>query len=146
MKKKLLKTAGIAAILAFAATAAAATDLATAKQYCKLAGKDPMQAIDNCTKVIESSGTQDQVQAYNFRGRAYLVHGWLDMSLADFNAALKLDPNSALLHNNRALVLRQLGRYDEALAGHDRAISLDKGNEHYQRTREKTLERKGRGS
>ena len=48
-------------------------------------------------------------------------------ALADFDAALALDPMSAL-HGPRAVVLMAAGRYDEAIADLDIALVKDKSN------------------
>ncbi|MEI9890797.1 MAG: tetratricopeptide repeat protein [Caulobacteraceae bacterium] len=50
--------------------------------------------------------------------------GALDQALAAFDRATALDPNKAEPAYNRANTLRDLGRFDEALRGYDRAIAL----------------------
>lgn len=142
--KKLIATAALAVLTIAAAVPAAAFDLAYYKQFCDYATREPMQAIDNCTKIIENSSDPKVLRdAFNQRGRGYLVHGWLDMSLKDFNEVVRIDPKWAVGYHNRALAYRQLGRFQEALADHDRAISMDKSRESFVQARENTLRKMG---
>ena len=46
-------------------------------------------------------------------------------AVRQIDAALEIDPNYALAHNNRGNALRELQRLDEALASYDRAIALN---------------------
>ena len=46
-------------------------------------------------------------------------------ALADFDAAIRLDPTDAEAHVNRGLTYFDLGRHVEALADYDAAIRLD---------------------
>jgi Tfp pilus assembly protein PilF len=141
MMKKLMAMSAIALITVSAAAASAAEDIERYKQFCNLATRDPLQAIDNCTKIIENGNPKDLRDAYTQRGRGFLVHGWLEKALADFNAALRLDPKWGTAYNNRAVAYRQLGRFQEALADHDRAISMEKNNDLFIRARENTLKK-----
>ena len=45
-------------------------------------------------------------------------------ALKDFNRSIELSNGSAATYNNRANVLSDLGRYDQAIADLDRAIAL----------------------
>ena len=45
-------------------------------------------------------------------------------ALADYDRALRWQPDFALAHNNRGNTLRALGRYDEALAAYGRALQI----------------------
>jgi eukaryotic-like serine/threonine-protein kinase len=64
-------------------------------------------------------------------GRAALAmtHGWLHRDWAEANAemerAVQSDPNDALVHDRRALVLLAQGRADEAIAAQLRALEID---------------------
>lgn len=51
--------------------------------------------------------------------------GDLDSALADFDRAIKLDPQSAYAYYARGSALSELGRLDEAIADFDRAIEID---------------------
>ena len=64
-------------------------------------------------------------------GRAALsmAHGWLNHDWAEANAemerAVQADPNSALVHDRRALVLVAQGRPDEAIAAQLRSLEIE---------------------
>ena len=67
----------------------------------------------------------DLVEALASRG--YLrAHGHDPaLSLADFRAAIELNPSYALAHHWKALGLTSLGRLEEAIPSHRRALELD---------------------
>ena len=46
-------------------------------------------------------------------------------ALADYEGAVRLDPNNAQYWNRRGFVKSQLGRLEEALEDYDKAIELD---------------------
>jgi len=50
----------------------------------------------------------------NDAGLAFIRQGRMDQALAEFEAALRIDPNYASAHNNAALALTELRRSDEA--------------------------------
>ena len=95
-------------------------------QFCNLLGKDSLQAISACTKIIDRGDPKDRLIALNQRGRAYVYRGWNDHALADFNEVLRINPKFVDGYNNRAVAYRQLGRFQEALADHDRALAREK--------------------
>jgi tetratricopeptide (TPR) repeat protein len=60
-------------------------------------------AIAACTRILqrwEASGS-DLSTAFNNRGLAYDNKGQLDLALADYNQAIRLEPESALVCHNR---------------------------------------------
>jgi tetratricopeptide (TPR) repeat protein len=125
MIKRLLGVLAVSAPLLLSA-ASAAENMDDVWPFCNLALKDPPQAISACTKIIERGAAKDRLIAFNQRGRAFLVRGWTDNALADFNEVLKLEPKFADGYNNRAVAYRLLGRFQESLADHDRAIAMEK--------------------
>jgi clan AA aspartic protease (TIGR02281 family) len=68
------------------------------------------------------------IAAYNSRGLAYYDKGNHDHAIADFHAAIRLDPNIAAPCDNRGLVYNRKGSYDRAIADLDTAIRLDPKN------------------
>jgi len=126
MIKRLLGISAVSASLLLSAPAAATENMDAIWPFCNLVAKDPIQAISACTKIIERGEPKDRLIAFNQRGRAYLYRGWNDYALADFNEVLRLDPKFSDGYNNRAVAYRQLGRFQEALTDHDRAIAMEK--------------------
>ena len=62
---------------------------------------------------------------YSNRGSTYADLGRHAEALADYDAALRLDPNLAQARYNRGTTYKALGRHAEALADYDAAIRLD---------------------
>jgi tetratricopeptide (TPR) repeat protein len=63
------------------------------------------QRIAACTALL-ASGTlsaTDTIAAYNNRGRAYHAKGQDDLAIADYNAALVIDPNVAIVYTIRVI-------------------------------------------
>ena len=63
--------------------------------------------------------------AYNNRGLAYLRKDNYTKALADFDAAIKLDPENAYAHYNHGLANYHLERYDPAIADFDWLLRRD---------------------
>ncbi len=49
----------------------------------------------------------------------------LDIALGDYNEAIRLDPTSASVYNNRGLAWHDKKEYDKAIADYNEAIRLD---------------------
>jgi tetratricopeptide (TPR) repeat protein len=82
-------------------------------------GKDgPEQKIAACTAVIQSGRYSGKSLALVFNNRAngYLKKGDDDRAVADYDQALKLDPNYALAYNNRGNAYFRKKNYDRAIA------------------------------
>jgi lipoprotein NlpI len=62
--------------------------------------------------------------AYAKRGDTYRDQARYDRAIADFAAALKIDPGLAEAHNGRALVFSQQGLYDRAIVDYRAALKL----------------------
>ncbi len=75
------------------------------------------------------------VQALVEKGMQDSQNGRYDQALKDFNDALKLKPNDALLITYRGVVYYAKGQNDLAMKDFNRAIELDPklGKPHYQR-------------
>jgi Tfp pilus assembly protein PilF len=62
---------------------------------------------------------------YNNRGAALLKAGETQAALADFESAIRLNPNYSWAYNNRGSVLSDLGHYEEAISDFEKAIELN---------------------
>jgi tetratricopeptide (TPR) repeat protein len=70
----------------------------------------------------------ESARDYFQRGYARQDKGDLDGALADYNEAIRLDPNDALSYNNRGVIRKDKGDLDSALADYNEAIRLDPNN------------------
>ena len=112
-------TLAIAAVLlGLAGPAMAAEDL------CAHASGDI--AIRACTRDIESGRYAGRSLAirYNNRGSEYSGKHDYESAIADYNSALRLDPQYADAYYNRCLAYNRKDDFEEALADCNKAISL----------------------
>jgi tetratricopeptide (TPR) repeat protein len=83
--------------------------------------------IRGCSTLIESGKLKDKPLAWSRtnRGIAYTAKGDFDHALADFNAALALDPAYATAFASRGSAYDNKGDHDHAIADFSEAIKLD---------------------
>ena len=62
---------------------------------------------------------------WNNRGNVWRAKGELVRAVADYDRALKLDPNYAVAYLNRGVTLLLLGREEEAKRDFERTLQLD---------------------
>jgi tetratricopeptide (TPR) repeat protein len=82
---------------------------------------------DACTRLINAGTFRDKALAalYRARGSWHQKKGELDLSLADYAVAIKMEPKNVESYDYRADVYQQKGDYDRALSDYDRASKLD---------------------
>ncbi len=103
----------------------------TQRQLDHCANKDdsfaPALRIEGCTATIrQAAGSGENLSwAFYNRGIAYAKKGDLDRAIADFDQALRLDPDSTFALNNRGAAYARKGQYNEAIADFNEAIRLD---------------------
>src|SRR5271170_7840903 len=66
----------------------------------------------------------DFAPAYQNRGNAWYARGNYGQAIADYDATIRIDPDSPSPYVNRATVRRDLGYVEGALADYQKAISL----------------------
>ena len=69
-------------------------------------------------------------EACNERGLKWLKQGRSNLAVADFEAALKLDPKFARAYHNLSMVYRERDELDRALEYADKAVALDPNAAH----------------
>jgi tetratricopeptide (TPR) repeat protein len=96
----------------------------------RLDPKSVERLLAACTGLVNSPGgsAEDRGLAFMQRGSMYRRLEKYDQALADFDQALRYDPNSASAHTGRGNALRHLGRFDESVAAHSEAIRLEPNN------------------
>jgi tetratricopeptide (TPR) repeat protein len=86
-------------------------------------------AIDRFNNAIGQSALPDQMinpaVVYFYRGLAFSFKDEIDNAIADYNQAIKLKPNWAVAHNNRANLYLSKGDFERALPDLDSAVALD---------------------
>jgi tetratricopeptide (TPR) repeat protein len=84
-------------------------------------------ALDDLDRAIDWH--PERADFYFLRGIYRLddhdTEGFLEMSLADFDEALRIDPKNGRFHHGRSLPLLRLGRHREALDAVDRYMEFD---------------------
>jgi tetratricopeptide (TPR) repeat protein len=75
------------------------------------------RSIAGCTRVIQGGGetAQSRAIAYYNRGNSYHANGDLDRAIADYNEAIRLDPESAQAYVNRGNSYHVNGDLDRAI-------------------------------
>jgi tetratricopeptide (TPR) repeat protein len=116
------------------------TDLSSQSTYLVLfalgldADSDPARGSDGAlqyfTSAIESlptnvTVTTNPVEAYYFRGNAYLTKRDYDHAITDYDKAIQLKPDYADIYNNRGVSYYLKSDYDRAMADYDQAIQLN---------------------
>jgi lipoprotein NlpI len=99
----------------------------TDAQLCFAIGGNPDLAILHCTRAIESrrySG-EDLYRLHLGRGAEWAAKGEHDRAIADYDAAIRLNPKSADAFHNRGSAWANKGEPDRAIADYDTAIRLD---------------------
>ena len=83
-----------------------------------------------CSAVIGFSPLRGAVIAFAYegRGRIALRKGDADRAIADFDEAIRLNPNRAVAFRDRAQAHRRNGQLAPAIADFDQAIALDPGH------------------
>jgi len=84
---------------------------------------------ESCNDAIAAGNlTQSELAAtYSNRGIIRASHGRIDKAIEDQNAAIRLVPQSAQAHVNRANAYSRAKRHQEALTDYDQAIALSSG-------------------
>ena len=81
--------------------------------------------------LCETTGEKDPSRLATFyqgRGRAYMKHGEPERAAGDFDAALRLKPDSATVYINLGLCLAMLGKFNEGIENLSKAHELEPDN------------------
>jgi len=87
---------------------------------------DRADALADCNERLR---IEPNARLYNRRGAIWRLQGQLDTALADYEAAIKLDPTEAAFFYNRGAVQFERGQPSKALADYNEAIRLDPRHE-----------------
>ena len=81
------------------------------------------EAVEACNKAISLDAKY--IDAYFWRGVAFVATRQYEKAIADFTQVISLNPNDVQALSNRGLVYRRLKQYDLALKDLNQAIELD---------------------
>ncbi|MCP4935477.1 MAG: tetratricopeptide repeat protein [bacterium] len=94
----------------------------TNKPRPKILASGARQNLASLSEVVRRNPTN--VNALNMRGTAFAKSHDYERALADFNAAIDIDPQYYQAYGNRALVYIKMGRIDLAKADYEQALRL----------------------
>src|SRR3954447_21019723 len=119
----------VGVFIAFGWASAAPPVALTQQEIDWCAGKNatPDLQINGCTAAIQSgrlTGNNLSLAHHN-RGLAYAKRGGLENAIADFDEAIRLNPQSARPYNDRGFTYARQGNFDRAIADYSEAIRLD---------------------
>jgi tetratricopeptide (TPR) repeat protein len=91
---------------------------------------DPDRAIAGCTRIIDDLGESNRNRriAYDNRGTVWHAKGDNDRAIADYTAAITLNPRDTVAYDNRGTAWRDKGDHARALADYNVAIKLNPDN------------------
>jgi Tfp pilus assembly protein PilF len=85
------------------------------------------RAIAICGRIIARGKVKgrDLARTFNNRGLGYVSNKELDKAMADFDAAIRVDPTYPFAFDNRGDVWRQRGEFERALTEYNEALRRD---------------------
>lgn len=127
-----LRIASLAACLMLALLAPARAETAI---DCFSENKDLW--IPGCTALIERPGIEPEQlsSAYAMRALGYSLKGQFDTAIADYDAAIRINPDFAVALNNRAWAYFRSGRAQQGLPDVEKSLRLNPLSEHSWDTR-----------
>jgi lipoprotein NlpI len=124
-----MKKASLYLILLFASwllcDVALAQSPPDAENCAKASGDD--ETIAACTRLItsEERSSSNLASTFHNRGTAWGNKGDYDRAIADFNEAIRLNPQLADAYHNRGVAWRNKGDVDRAIGDYNEAIRLN---------------------
>jgi tetratricopeptide (TPR) repeat protein len=133
--------AGLALMMLIGGTAPAAADQAASDCF----SDDFPRRIQGCSDLIATPGLSpsELALAYSARGLAYSVQGRYELALPDYDASLKLDPNSPIALNNRAWAHFKSGSPERGSDDVEKALALLPDSPHTLDTRAHIYQSRG---
>jgi tetratricopeptide (TPR) repeat protein len=91
----------------------------------------PDVRIPACTSILEDAASTPPLRAMAYRNRAgsYVLQNLRDLAIADFDEALKLEPNDINALGGRGRAFLQSGQYDRAIADYTEVLRLRPGSD-----------------
>jgi tetratricopeptide (TPR) repeat protein len=85
------------------------------------------RAIAVCGRILARGKVKDRdlARTLNNRGLGYVANKQLDKAMADFDAAVRVDPTYPFAFDNRGDVWRQRGEFERAITEYNEALRRD---------------------
>lgn len=99
--------------------------LEDAQSIEKMGGSVDPELMEKIKSKISTSGFPDalsEINFYNIRGEDNFEKGQFDLAIADYNWALKIDPNDSKVLANRAKVYAAKGDFDKAVIDYSKVV------------------------
>lgn len=137
--------AGLAAAAVVAMALATQAPPAAASTASDCFSEDFARRVDACSALISEPGLSpaDLALAYSARALAYSVQGRYELAIPDYDASLKLDPNSPIALNNRAWAYFKSGQPERGADDVEKALALLPDSPHTLDTRAHILQSRG---
>ena len=121
-----VRLAGVVALMAVAIVASHAQEMDRYMECSTNQYMAPEQRLRICTAVIDSGQIppHNLAVAFDTRGNVHLGKSDYDGAIADFDQAIKLDPEFAGFFNDRGSAYTKKGQFDRAIADFDQALKL----------------------
>lgn len=118
---------GLALIVFIFSLHSAAMAQSRDENWKNCSANEPDLRIGGCTGIIQSGQETNETLAgaYYNRGSAYAAKGQYDVAIADFDQAIRLNPNYVPAYYNRGVAYAEKRQYDSAIADFDQAIRLN---------------------
>src|SRR5262245_25508162 len=91
---------------------------------CERASSPPDEAIPACTRLL-GKGPPNPGAIHNNRGNAWYRKGDFDSAIADYDAAIARQNNSASVYRNRGLAKFRKNEFERAIDDFSQAIRLN---------------------
>lgn len=94
--------------------------------WAECSGPDARRRMAACSRLIETPGLDpiERSLAYALRALGYSLEGRHDLSLPDYDAAIRINPDFPTALNNRAWALFKSGRPQQGLGDVNRALDM----------------------
>src|SRR5215218_1183434 len=85
------------------------------------------EALAACSRAIKSGTYNGRTLAlaYSNRGVEWKAKGDLAKAIADFDEAIKADPEQPAAYNNRGIAYAAAADYDKAIADYDKGVEIN---------------------
>jgi lipoprotein NlpI len=89
---------------------------------------DPVRSLVACTRILLDKHEKKRALAFYNRGYVYKIRGDLERAIADYDHAIRLEPEAAAFYYDRGVAYHAGGGVNRAIVDYNKAIRLDPGS------------------